>query len=277
MYRTFVILLFIAQTGLAQVFVPLGSRAFGMGGASSTLSDNWANNAAGLGGMERGAFGVGYMMRYNIGLQDFATLYGHYAGKINPNSGIGVSVVRFGADLYNQQKVGVSYGYKREGVSVGVSANYFQIGQKDLPSISAPTFDFGAIVRLAKTFFLGAYILNFTQSKLANFQDERVPTILRIGTSYRPNDKLFVNVDAEKDIEKDHIIRAGLEYKAGKYVFVRTGVVSYPVSGYFGTGLQMNRFKIDYGLGTHPLLGLSHQVALTFLLKDPKPVEKTEP
>ncbi len=269
-------LVLIAEDSYSQVFVPIGARAFGMGGATATTSDGWANNAAGLGGLERGMFGVGYMLRYNIGLQDFATMYANYAGKLSNQSGLGVSIVRFGADLYNQQKLGISYGYKRDGVAVGVSANYFQIGQKDLPSISAPTFDFGSIVRLTKTIYLGAYILNFTQSKLANFQDERVPTILRIGTSFRPNDKLFVNLDAEKDIEKQHIIRTGLEYKAGKYIFVRTGIVSFPTSGYFGTGVQTSRFKLDYALGTHPLLGLSHQFCLAFLLKEKKPSEKNE-
>ncbi len=248
--------------------IPLGARAFGMAGATVTVSDNWAalSNPAGLGGIDKTLFSAGYFNRYHIGLRDFGTAYATLSGKMGKSGGWGLVAVRFGADLYSQQRLGLSYGLRYEGIALGISASYLQIAQKDLPSIGAAVMDFGSIVRLTQTVYMGAFVSNFTQAKLAPFEDERLPTLIRMGVSYRPNDKLMLNLDTEKDIEKQAFVRAGLEYRLSKHLFARTGVINLPSSGYFGVGFESKRFVFGYAFGTHPQLGMSHQFSASFVL-----------
>ncbi len=240
-----------------------GARSQGMGNANTTLRDEWAifNNAGGIAGVESGGVFFGYDRFFDIeGFDKVA------AGWIHPirHGNIGVSVQRFGDELYSEQIVSGVYGNKIGFVSLGIRANYFQMRIEDFGTANAVLFDFGGIVEMIPELTFGAYISNFTASALNNQEQTPLPVSMKIGLSYSPTSEIILNIDLYKEIEFDPMVRAGLEYKISEKVFVRTGVNSNPWKYYFGGGVELSRFKIDYAVASHQFLGISHQASVSF-------------
>ena len=241
-----------------------GARAAAMGGTITTLSDSWsaANNAAGLAEIRQASAHLAYENRF--GMQEFSTLS---AGSVIPISdgALGINVSQFGGSLYSEGTVSASYAHQIGGVNLGIRANLLQYRFETLGSKQAVTLDFGVQNQLSEHLFLGAVVTNVFRTKLYDYEDERTPTIIRLGLAYRPDEKLTINIEADKDIDQDPKLRAGLEYRAAEVLYFRTGIVTGEgFNGSFGLGIEHLSGQLDYALTTHSILGLVHQVSLTY-------------
>ncbi len=244
---------------------PVGGRAVGIANTTVALADGWAlfNNPAGVSGIKQMHFLFAHDNRFGLeGLQGLA------AGLVYPlkfgNAGVGIQ--KTGDALYNEHIVGFAYGHKLNHVQVGIKTNYTQIHVADLGTKGVITFEFGGIATISPQLSFGAHIYNFTQARLASYQDERIPTVMKTGISYKPITKLMLNLEGEKDINFPATVKAGIEYQVINHVYVRTGISTKPGVNYFGLGISKKKFQLDYALHTHATLGLSHHlsVALTF-------------
>ena len=68
--------------------------------------------------------------------------------------------------------------------------------------------------------YVGAHMYNPTRSKIADYDDERIPTIMRIGLGYNFADKVFLSVETEKDLVNKAIFKAGIEYDFLKHIYL---------------------------------------------------------
>lgn len=242
---------------------PIGARALGLANAAVTLTDSWSlfNNPAGIAGIKHSYINFAYDNRFGIqGMQSIA------AGLVYPTDygSLGFGIHRFGDDLYNEHLLGLTYSHKISRVQLGIKANYVQIHADNLSSKGKLALEFGGIAEILPQLSFGAHIYNFNQAKLASYQDERIPTLMKAGVSYKPFPKLLLAIETEKDIDFKARIKTGLEYEIVKNLHLRTGISNSPAITHFGLGFKPKKLEFDYALRTHPNLGLSHHVSLAF-------------
>lgn len=255
---------------------PIGARSTAMGGVNTTLSDLWSanNNQAGLGFATELAAGAYFENRfllketsYKAGVFVMPTKLGAF----------GVSVASFGFSDFVETKAGISYGQRfSEKFSVGIQLNYLRTSlTQEFGSKNNVTGAIGIIGKLSKEFTLGVHVYNPTRSKLANFDNERVPTIMKLGLDYRFSDKVIFALETEKDIDFDAVVKAGIEYHIVEILYLRVGISTNPTSSSFGFGLIMNNFILEASSSYHQTLGITPGISIIY--KKQKSPSKSKP
>jgi len=251
-----------AQNGQSQI----GARAAGMGYAYATESDAWSlfNNPAGLGELKELSAVFGLENKY--GIEGFNSMGAGIISNIKVGT-IGVSAFRFGDDLYNEQIVSLAYSNKFGIASLGFKVDYLQYNVEGFGSNGVFMIDFGGVATITEELLFGAYVRNINQAKVAELADERAPTLLNAGLSYRPLDKLHLNLEAEKDLDYDATLRVGMEYMILSKLAVRIGANTEPFTNYAGLGFKTRRLQVDYAVTKDRNLGYSHQAAVLFKIQ----------
>ncbi len=245
---------------------PAGARAAAMSNSGLCFRDIWSiyHNQAGLAYIESPTAGVFFENKFLV--KDLA--YAGFAGAIPfGNGALGVSYTNFGFSSYHEGNIGLAYGMRLSNtLSLGVQLNYhtFNIVAENYGKTGALTADLGFLLQVSERVSLAAHISNPTRTKLNDYNDERIPTVLRIGAGYQISDDLLVTGDVEKDIDADVTIRGGIEYKPAEILYLRIGASSNPGLLAFGLGLDFNTFKFDLSTTYHSYLGYSPQVSLTY-------------
>lgn len=242
-----------------------GARSSGMAGASLTVGDEYSlfNNIGGLGLMENHAAFAGYQNRY--GITEFQVIgggavYSHDIG----NAGIGY--YKFGDDLYSEQRVHLAIGSSLQLVSLGLGVDLIQYHIATVGTQNVLAIQFGGIAEITPQLVFGAHIHNINQAQLVAETDERVPTVMKGGFSYRPSDELMINLEVEKDLDFDEVFKAGLEYQIVENVYIRTGISTEPFFGAFGVGFHPKNLKFDYSFADDSRLGNVHELSLAYVI-----------
>lgn len=245
---------------------PPGARAAGMAGSGLCFQDIWSiyQNQAGMARIEAPTAGVFYENKFLVkGLA-----YTGFAGALPLGNGaIGLSYSNFGYSAYHEGKIGLAYGMKlNKRMAIGVRLNYntIRIAAEDYGKTSALSAEVGFQIEVSDKVMLAAHISNPTRTRLDDFDDERLPTVLRIGAAYRLSDDLLLTGDVAKDIDRDFTVRGGIEYQPAEILYLRIGATNNPGIFAFGLGLNLNKFQFDLAAGYHRYLGYSPQVSLTF-------------
>ena len=236
-----------------------------MAGTAITLADGWAvyNNPGALARVKEASLMTACDVRY--GMTGFATV--SFAGVLPLSRGTGaISADRFGDQLYSEQRIGIAWSHQMDRVSLGLKVNYTQVAISEVGVRGRFVFQFGGVAEITPQFLLGAHIYNFSQARLAKYQDERMPTVLAAGISWRPVPQLMLNAETEKDIDYPARFRGGVEYQIAKPFFLRMGLATNPGTNHFGVGFNARKLHLDYALRTHPTLGLSHHLSLYWKL-----------
>lgn len=256
-----------------------GARALALGNAAATFSgDVWAvaNNAAGLGSLTRPTAGAYLENRYLIpSLNVAAGALALPLGLIAPAAGalparaehgvLGIEAQRFGGVLYNEIRVGAAYGYRLGVVSIGGRLDVLQVSLQDLGSRRAVVGSLGGQAEVVpQCLTLGVYLYNLNQAKLTDYQDERVPTVLRAGLAYRPSKQVMLVAESEKDVEHAAGVKAGIEYLPLPAVAIRAGYTSLSRQTTGGVGVRAGDFQFDYAAGWHTELGLSQYLSVNW-------------
>mgnify|MGYP002780502303 FL=1 len=245
---------------------PAGARAVGLANAAATVADSWAltNNIGALGWLTQSSIGVYGDSRF--GVSAFRTGALAAAAPIRAGrSGVGgLDVARFGDEIYSETRAGVGYAYRQGPFSLGVKADMWQVATEGLQSRRAVVVSAGGLVQLRPKLWLGAYGYNLNQAIINSNTKERLPTLLKGGLSYRPGDKLAVNLEVHKNVDLPAAVVGGLEYQPHPAVAARVGFNALTEAFNFGLGAQARGFRIDYALGSQSRLGLSHHAGLTY-------------
>lgn len=273
MLRTLILFLFLSVSTItiAQVHTqPQGANSVGMGNASVTTANTWAvfNNAANLTQIREinGSFSFEMMQQ----MPSVKTLAFAATLPTSKQGTAGLKLFRSGNEIYNEQVFGLSFGQKVGNVSLGLSADYLQLNIQNFETKRALIISFGGMVQLSKTLFLGAHVYNMNLAKMSTYQDERIPTIMKGGLSYRPFEKLSVNGEVVKDIYTKPDIRAGLEYKIIEYLPIRIGINTLTNGFFMGAGITKRDFSLDYAIASKQIFGTSHTFTLNYKIKNNK-------
>jgi len=158
----------------------------------------------------------------------------------------------------------LGYSNKIGFVRLGVRANYYQMRISEYGTAHGFLMDFGGMIELSPELTLGASISNFTATSLSDVDRSSLPVIMKLGVCYKPSEHISIVADLVKDVEYDLQWRAGLEYWLSGKIALRTGINAEPFSAFFGLGLLLKQFDVDYALNSNQFLGLSHQVTVAF-------------
>ena len=244
----------------------LGARGLAMSNATITNADVWSvnNNIAALADYNDSEVGVGFNNRFGVGGFNTISMVGaHHTDMFSA----GLSVKRFGDNLYNESIIGIGGAHKIDFVSLGLKANILQVAIDELGSKTNVAFEFGGLVHINDEITIGANVFNINQAKMAAYNDERFSTVLKAGLTYKPTDKLSATIETEKDVEYKHTVKVGLEYFIIEKLAVRTGFSTLNYNASAGLGLILNKFNFDYAFSYHTLLGVSNGLSINYLIK----------
>lgn len=242
-----------------------GARAAGMGYTAVTGADAWAagNNIAGIADVKAKEMGMYAESRF--GEAAFTTValvavfptqrYGTYA----------LSLSRFGDALYSQQHAGLGVAHKLGQFSLGAKADVWQVSVQEYGSRKAVALSVGVQGEVIPDLYFGAFANNLNQAKLVPFEEERLPTIMKAGLSYRPTSKLLLSAETEKNIDYNADFKAGAEYALiQKKFLLRSGFSTLTGSLTFGAGFKARQLQVDYAFGSTTPVGNSHHLSLVY-------------
>lgn len=250
--------------------LPVGARSAAIGNASVCLIDVWAtyHNQANLAYYKNITAGVYYENKYLVKEMSLQAV-----SLVLPTKKLGVfgvSFSRFGYSLYNESKYGVSYARTfGPNFSAGVQMNYLSahVGE-NYGTKGAFTVELGVRANITKQLVVGFHAYNLTRAKMANYNNERIPTVLRLGLQYDFSQKVFLSAEVEKDIDYKPMFKAGMEYRPAKLFYIRAGIATNPFISSFGIGFNISdKVNIDLASAVHPVLGLSPMASLSYNFK----------
>jgi len=274
-----------------------GARAAALGNASVALpGEVWSmgNNVAGLGEVQQPTVGFYAENRYfssalNVGALTVALPLGRPpgpaasgdAGAAAPTAPaarawarhgvVAFEAQRFGGQLYNETRVGAGYGYRFGQISLGGRVDVLQVTIEGLGSRRVLLGTLGGQIEIVpQRLSFGASLYNLNQAKLASYQTERVPTVLRAGLAYRPGAQVLLLVETEKDVERAANFKVGLEYRPMPVLAARIGLASLTEQASAGVGVLAGSFQIDYAAAFQQALGFSQHLSVSKTLRSMK-------
>ena len=269
-----------------------GARAAALGNASVALSGEvWSmgNNVAGLAEIQRPSVGFYAENRYfssalNVGALTVALPLGRASETPGAATGtaptpaaarawarngvVAFEAQRFGGALYNETRLGAGYAYRFGQISLGARADVLQVSIEGLGSRRVVLGTLGGQIEVVpQRLSFGASLYNISQTKLASYQNERVPTVLKAGLAYRPSAQVLLVVETEKDVERDANFKAGLEYRPVPALAARLGLASLTEQASAGIGVLAGAFQLDYAAAFQQALGFSQHLSVSRSLR----------
>lgn len=239
-----------------------------MGNAALGFTDIWSfyHNQAGLAQIEGFTAGAFYENRFlvrGMSFQGFAA-----ANPIGENGVVSLGYSGFGFSVYKEDNVGAAYALRlARNLTGGVKLNYHstRIAAENYGRTGNITAELGVQMQVSKNVMVSSHLFNPFRARLNDFNDERLPTALRLGASYRISDEVYAALEVEKDIEQKPTFRGGIEYQPVDILYIRVGTSTEPTMFSFGLGFKFSNFQFDLAGSYHSLLGYTPQVSLTYL------------
>jgi hypothetical protein len=256
----FLLVSFGTHLASAQVFMrPFdNAAAMSVGGATIAqpgFSMGVANDAL-LGKGER--FGVLAGSALPYGISGWQTAHFQAYTRAGKSSGLALDIAHNGTDAYAEQRFRVQYGRRlSKKLSLGANIGLARAAAPEYSSASAPTFGISVLAQALPTILIGASVQNPIQPTLGAVS---LPTVLRMGASWRTSEVFCLLAELEKDIDRPAQVKAGMEYRpAASVLAIRAGVRTGEVARMgFGLGLRLKSgVSVDVASEWHPSLGLT--------------------
>lgn len=243
---------------------PTGGRGAALGQTGISLNSPWSGmqNQAALAWQNNYWVGIHHENRYLVKELGLSAI----AGIIPTNSGnFGINVSHFGYNQFSITRAGVAYGMKlseKFSAGVGLNIHHMQIAG-DYSNKNAYTVEGGLLYMPIEKLTIGAYIFNPTHSSLD--EQQSLPSLLGLGITYLPSNKLTLVLQVDDDTENKPAIRGGVEYKALNNFSVRLGYSSGNPEGLTGGfGWLIKGIQADLSFGYHRILGYTPQLSISY-------------
>jgi hypothetical protein len=249
----------------AQGWLPSGARSMSMSNASVGLYDVWSyhNNPGALAKIDQLSAGLAHENRFLLRELQSQGLSIAIPMKVGVLS---IGGLTYGYTQFRSTKAGLGYSLPlTEKFYAGVQLNYqgIQLAQ-NYGNANTVTAEAGLYAEVTENWSMGFSVFNLSRTRLSDFQDDRLTTVMRLGTAYTFSKKLLVSAEFEKSIEYDLRFKSGMEYQAIKNFYFRAGVATAPVEFSFGTGYDFGMLQLDVGTACDLILGWSPHFSLTY-------------
>ncbi|MCX7954203.1 MAG: hypothetical protein N3A01_03320 [Bacteroidales bacterium] len=248
---------------------PLGAKQAGMGFTGVTFIDSWnsSHNQAALAFHNFPSMGLFSEQRFLIKEMSL-----HAFTFVIPTKGSGTFAIDgtyFGYTKYNETNIGLAYGIAlSNNFSIGAKISYHNTHFEEVYGNTGNVVaDLSLFTRQFERLYLGTHIYNLTRSKLAIYNDERIPTIIYFGIGYKMTERLFSTIELEKNVELKPIYKFGFDYNLFKNLNIRIGANTSPNFITFGLGYKINKIRADISFSYHQILGFSPHVGFIYNFK----------
>ncbi len=242
-----------------------GGRAASLSGAAITLEDSWSvfHNQAGLTNVKGFTAGAFFQNRFLIKeLGD----RGVFAATKFRSGTFAFSYQSFGYQAFNQSRVGIAYAMPlSENFSVGLQMNYHSLRIAEGYGISRGfSAEGGFLYKLNKNLHIAGHIENINRSRLSEFNDERMPSVLTLGAHYIFSEKVKLICQARQVTAQRVNIVGAIEYDIAESIVVRAAGGANPTASSFGFGWKNKFLRADVAASYNSILGFSPQISLTY-------------
>ncbi len=242
----------------------LGARAAAMGGAAVSNSGLYSlfSNQAGLAQLEGVHAGIYAENRF---LLSELSMYAFGAAIPTKSGTFGIGGIYFGNSLYNERNIKLAYGRKLfKNFRIGAEFDMAGIAISEYGNKTAFTFGIGLQYDITPDATIAAQVYNPMRVQLTDIDDDLLPTLITIGASYRPSEKITLMAEAEKNMAHTASFKGGIEYQVVKSLYLRAGYASAPSLTTFGVGVDLKAVKIDIAGSFHPVLGYSPHLSIYY-------------
>jgi len=246
-----------------------GTKAIGMANAFAAVSGNcWSinYNPAGLAALTVFQCSA-FIVPEQFGLQELRTTAFAVAERFDFAT-IGMKTEKFGFDLYSETEFGLALASKIDStISAGLSIQYHRLDIARYGTAGSFFIHGGLMMRVLERVDVGFSVHNLTAARLGR-TGEKITQEADLGTCWSPFDNLHISLDMEKDIRFPASIKMGIEQIVFSAVALRAGAANNPDKFSIGLGVRYSLFEFGYAGYSHPDLGWTHQVDLSFTLDE---------
>ncbi len=259
-------IIFIAIVSKADNY-PIGASSLGYANSSVAVPTLWSvyHNQAALAFLDKNNVGLYYENRFNFQEMSLKSLA--FSMNLKPGT-IGFSVSNFGFSQFSDNKFGLAYSMKlTDYLALGIQLDYVFIHQpSEYGNTGAIAGEIGMFANPFENFYLGAHIFNPWRARISQYQDERLPTIFRIGMAYDFSEQVKYSLEIEKDLDMPARFKTGIQYELIDNLILRTGVAFSDKNFLpaFGVGYTYKDITIDLAFESHPLLGFKSGVSVYY-------------
>ena len=242
-----------------------GTKALGMADTFVAVADNpWgvSYNAAGLAqcrSFEMSAF----IVPRQFGLPELRTTAASASYGIKPG-GAGILIEQFGFELYRTTTVQLGYGFfLGPTFALGATAGLQRTSIERYGATTSKTLDLGFMGWPTPNVTLGFALKNVTASTIGEHR-ERLPQSALFGVAYTPVEGFLITSEIEKELQFPLVVKVGIEQTFLSFLSVRCGVSDNPEKFSAGFAVRWSGVEFGYAGYSHPELGWTHQVELSF-------------
>lgn len=246
---------------------PVAANSTGFGAYSNTHSDVFsftANQAAlaRVNSIAAGVYGERRFMLNELALYNLAVTLPTQSGNF------GFKAVYYGFAQYNETQAALAYGRKLgEKIDVGVQFNYNAVKVAGYGNAGTISFEAGAVIHLTDKLNFGVHINNPVGGKYNKGDDEKLPFVYTAGLGYEASGKFFVSAEIQKEEDQPVNVNAGLQYRFLSQLIARGGIATATSSFWLGLGITVKELRIDAIASSHPQLGITPGLMLSYNFK----------
>lgn len=265
---SFLCLLFMAVVPAnGQVFMQTIDNAAALSMGGSVIA--YPGNAVGLSNEAAvglpGRFGVLASSAIPFGITGWQTAQFQGFVKAGQFNGFGIDISHSGIETYNEQQFRLIYGRRLSAkIFLGGGLSLLHTNAQEYGALNIATFSVSVLTNPLPNLWIGAKVHNPVQQKAATYL---LPTILRIGAAWKPNELFTLLTEVEKDLERPGQIKTGIEYKPVPMLTIRMGMragAAGRVAGGLGLAIKKGLF-VDAGTEWHPTLGFTPTAMLRWV------------
>jgi hypothetical protein len=244
-----------------------GTKAIAMANAFAAVSDNsWSvnYNPAGLLQIKQIECSA-FIVPYQFGMSELRTTAFAITLPFSFST-VAFKAEQFGFDLYRETEFGAAFSVKLDqNIYGGLALNLCRLDIARYGSARHITFNVGLLGYILRNVKIGFCLNNITGTTMGR-QSEKIPQICTLGVCWSLLDDLLMSVEMEKDIRFPASIKWGVEQKVFDVLAFRAGVSNNP--GKYSTGIAVKYSSLEFGYAgySHPDLGWTHQIDLSFRL-----------
>lgn len=249
----------------AQVLENSGAYSTSMAGLNVNNIDVWSinNNIGQLSNLKES--GVSANLFQPFLLNDFNTA-SLVLGLKTGNGAFGLNYSNYGNEFLQIHNTGLGYSLQLgENLQSGIKLNHFFYNAGEYyNSKSILTADFGLAAQLTEELEIGLSIKNPTLSKLDDFDNERVPTVMQFAAGYQFSKMLSLHAGLKKDMVYPLSFLAAIDYQPTEKIKFKGGIGTNPTLAAFGIGVLLKNFEVNIATQLHQILGWSPDFSITY-------------
>jgi hypothetical protein len=242
--------------------IPAGARSAGLGSSGVAINGPEAMFCHPAGMAASGSPAVFVFTARPFGLKELAY---HSACAVIPTrlGNFGLGCLTNGQALYRETTLAVGWaGRLGTRLSFGIVFRGLNLRIQKYGSWNGLALDAGMRILLGEKWQFGFSNTNLNRVELPSSKSP-FPQTTRIGLVHVPSKNLIFTIEMDKDVRFEPEFRGGMECSPVSFLNIRCGFGRNPSHFSSGLGLTWKQFAFDYALSMHPVLGTTHQGALT--------------